>query len=182
MRSILKKDLKGQVWVETVIYTLIALGLIGAVLAFAKPKIEEMQDKAIIEQSLVMLENIDSQILSAVQGGEGNKRIVELNLKKGEIYIETGSNRISYSLTGGHKYSEIGAEINVGKIKVTTKEEGRDYEVLLILDYGERYDITFNGVEIDDPGKILPKASTPYKLSIENKGGVDKINIDIKLV
>ena len=36
---------RGQVWVETVIYTLIALALIGTVLAFVKPKVEEMQDK-----------------------------------------------------------------------------------------------------------------------------------------
>ena len=45
----------GQVWVETVIYTLIAFSLIAAVLAFVKPKIDELQDKAIIEQSIGMI-------------------------------------------------------------------------------------------------------------------------------
>jgi uncharacterized protein (UPF0333 family) len=37
------KNKRGQIWVETVVYTLIALVMIGLVLAFAKPKIEELQ-------------------------------------------------------------------------------------------------------------------------------------------
>ena len=34
---------RGQIWVETVIYTLIALILIGLVLTFITPKIKEIQ-------------------------------------------------------------------------------------------------------------------------------------------
>ena len=47
-----EKGTKAQIWIETVIYTLIAFVILGAVLGFAKPKIEELQDKSIIEQSL----------------------------------------------------------------------------------------------------------------------------------
>ena len=36
---------KGQVWVETVLYTLIGLALIGVVLAIITPKINETRDK-----------------------------------------------------------------------------------------------------------------------------------------
>ena len=43
---------KGQVWIETVVYTLIAFAILGAILGFAKPKIEQLQDKSIIEQSI----------------------------------------------------------------------------------------------------------------------------------
>ena len=43
---------KGQIWVETMVYTLIAFALIGIVLMFVKPKIEEIQDTSIIEQSI----------------------------------------------------------------------------------------------------------------------------------
>ena len=49
MRQVINSK-HGQVWVETVIYTLIAFALIGTVLTFVKPKIEEMQDSAIISQ------------------------------------------------------------------------------------------------------------------------------------
>ena len=44
----MKRGVNGQVWVETVTYTLIAIVMIGLVLSFAKPKIEELQDKTII--------------------------------------------------------------------------------------------------------------------------------------
>ena len=78
----------GQVWVETVIYTLIAFVLIGAVLAIAQPRIEEIQDKAFIEQSFGVMKDIDNIILSLAQGGVGNKRVVELGLKKGNLIID----------------------------------------------------------------------------------------------
>ena len=58
---------KGQIWIETVIYTLIIFVMIGLVLSFAKPKIEEMQDKAIIEQSIAMMKDIYSNFLSNIK-------------------------------------------------------------------------------------------------------------------
>ena len=84
-----KRSKKAQVWIETVIYTLIALVLIGAVLAFVKPKLQELQDKAIIDQTVQVMEGIDAKIHSVVQGGAGNKRIIELQLKKGAIKIQS---------------------------------------------------------------------------------------------
>ena len=38
----LKHGIRGQVWVETVVYTLIAFIMIGLVLGVAKPKIEKL--------------------------------------------------------------------------------------------------------------------------------------------
>ena len=56
----MKKGVKkrGQIWVETVIYTLIALVMIGTILAFALPKISEIQDKSTIEQSIIVIKDI----------------------------------------------------------------------------------------------------------------------------
>ena len=59
----MKRDKKAQVWVETVIYTLIAFIMIGTVVTFAKPKIEEIQDKVILEQSLKLINDINTVIL-----------------------------------------------------------------------------------------------------------------------
>ena len=58
---------KAQVWIETVTYTMIALVMIGLVLAFAKPKIEELQDKTIIEQSIKILNEFNSIILEKLK-------------------------------------------------------------------------------------------------------------------
>ena len=57
------KEKKAQVWVETVIYTLIGLTVIGILLGFSKPKIDSMKDKIIIEQTIDLFERINSLIL-----------------------------------------------------------------------------------------------------------------------
>ena len=39
----------GQVWIETVLYTIVGLAIIGIVLGFAMPKINQAKDNALIE-------------------------------------------------------------------------------------------------------------------------------------
>ena len=53
---------RGQVWVETVIYTLIGLTIMGLLLAFVKPAIDEKRDQIVIGNSLEIINSIDSQI------------------------------------------------------------------------------------------------------------------------
>ena len=72
----MKRGNRGQVWIETIIYTSIALLMIGLVLAYAKPKIEEFQDKATLEQSLEMVKEIDSTIMTI--GVSGIKDLLKL--------------------------------------------------------------------------------------------------------
>jgi len=55
-----KMEKKGQIWVETVIYVLIALIMIGAVLAFINPKVKEIQDKLTLDKTVVLLEELDT--------------------------------------------------------------------------------------------------------------------------
>src|SRR3989344_7965453 len=88
-RSSLMRQTKGQVWVETVVYTLIAFALIGLVLAFVKPKIEEIQDKGLVDQSVEVLEEIDSVIGNI--GSAGNQRVLSLGISKGTLNIDGGN-------------------------------------------------------------------------------------------
>ena len=97
---------RGQVWIETVIYTLIAFSLIAAVLAFVKPKIEEIQDNAIIEQSLGLMKDIDSTIREIIQGGSGNKRKLEIAIKKGSLGIDGENDRLVFEIDSRKLYSE----------------------------------------------------------------------------
>ena len=85
---------RAQVWIETVTYTLIAFVMIGLVLSFAKPKIEELQDKTIIEQSIKILKEIDSTILEVSEEGIGNKRKIEMNVRKGTFYINSTNDKL----------------------------------------------------------------------------------------
>jgi len=162
---------RGQIWIEVVIYTLIALSLIGAVLAFITPKIGEIQDKAIIEQSITMIQNIDTIISSVAIGGPGNKRIINLGIKKGTLTIDAQKDEIVFEMESEYTYSQPGEEINIGDIIALTEETGSLNKITLKINYSE-YDLTYNG---KNETKLITKASTPYKLSIENKGGTKTI-------
>tara|TARA_Y100000310_G_scaffold342908_1_gene448198 strand:+ start:10170 stop:10676 length:507 start_codon:yes stop_codon:yes gene_type:complete len=156
---------KGQVWIEVVIYTLIALTLIGTVLAFIIPKIEEIQDKAIIEQSITMMQNID-KIITSVEGVAGNKRIIDLGIKEGTLKIDAQKDEIIFEIESEDAYSQPGEKINIGDIIVLTEETGSLNKITLTSNYSE-YDLTYDG---KNESKLITHSSTSYKLSIENKG------------
>jgi hypothetical protein len=159
---------RGQIWVETAIYTLIAFILIGLVLAYAKPKIEESQDKAIIEQSISMMEDLNLLVLSLVQGGPGNKRLIEIGIKKGVLNIDGINDQVVFEMDSRYQFSQAGGdEIKYGSLKIRTEEFGDDYKVRLYLDYSNDYNITFRGIDQLEP---IPKSTTPYNIFVSNKG------------
>lgn len=161
-------DKKAQIWVETVIYTLIALAIIGAVLAFVRPKIQEIQDKAIIEQSIEVMEYIDSKVSEAIRGGSGNTRIVDMGIKKGSLEFDSENDKIIFTIPDTkHLYSEPETIIPIGNVQVLTTKRGSGYDILLTLNYSEKYDLQFDSKE--EP-KTLSKAPTPYKILFENEG------------
>ena len=156
---------RGQIWVETMVYTLIAFALIGLVLAFVKPKIEETQDKGVIDQSIRILESIDSVIRTL--GGPGNQRVLEIGLNKGTIFVDGKNDTIYFKMDSKYIYSQPGQSVVVGGITATTEKKGSIYDVTLVKNYSGTYNITFqNGDEI----KEMSKASTPYKFTIVDKG------------
>ena len=160
---------KGQVWIETVIYTLIAFVMIGLVLAFARPKISEIQDNVIISQSIKMIEDIDSTILNIQSGGQGNKRILEIGIKKGTLKIDGGNDKIIFEVETGQAYSEPGNEIEEGNLNILTQTHGSAYNVTITRDYSTSHDIHYQG---QNEVGIISKAPSPYKISITNEGTV----------
>jgi hypothetical protein len=165
MKRVRKRNNSGQVWIETVIYTLIAFVMIGLVLAYARPKIEELQDRAIIEQSIGMLKEIDSTILT--MSGAGNQRIFEMGIKKGSLKIDSINDRIIFEMESKNVYSEPDKEISDGSVKILTEKKAGYSLVTLTLDYNGVYNIKFDG---KDEEKTISKASISYKLSVLNEG------------
>ncbi|MCK5043821.1 hypothetical protein KAR52_02365 [Candidatus Pacearchaeota archaeon] len=162
-----RQNKKGQIWIETLIYTLIAFVIIGLVLSFVNPAIEKAQDKMIIEQSIGMMEDINSIFLSLIQGGSGNKRLIELGIKKGTLKIDGVSDKIIFEIESKHMYSEPGKDVYHGNILAHTKKEGKTHIVTLTSNYGTEYNITYQG---KDEIKLISKASTPYKIFFSNDG------------
>jgi len=170
--SIIKINKKGQVWIETVIYTLIALAMIGAVLSFAKPKIEQMQDKSIIEESVKVLEEMNTIILD-VRKVSGNQRVFDLGIKKGSLTFNAEQEKIFFEIESKYRYSQPGEHIKSGSVDVFTEElsSKKEYKILLTLDYsGTDYDLQLGN---EDEIKQITKAASLYKISIVNRGKPD---------
>ena len=178
---------RGQVWIETVIYTLIALVLIGAVLVVIKPKIEALQDRTMIENSIGIMNQINSKILEVVQGGAGNIRELQIQLRAGDIIVDGKEDTIVFQMTSSDVFSQPGQDVNYGPIIIRTEGETRENTVTLKLNYSESYNIklkTPENVNASDIMKDFQKAGTPYTFVISNKGkdiqGKPVIDIEVK--
>ncbi len=171
----MKKSIKGQVWLETVVYILIGLVLIGLVLTFVTPKINEKKDRIIVEQTITALNSIDKKINEVLESGQYNKRAVEFQMSRGELNFDSQNNKIVFVLDKlSRPYSEPGVNIPLGRVVLQTTQDGKYSSVSITLQYTQGIDLTFNDQNNNE--KITP-SSQPYKLYIENKG---LINIGIE--
>ena len=154
---------KGVVWVSTVLYILISLAVIGIVIAAVQPRINATKDKAIIEQTINILNELDQKIIEVDNSAEGNVRSLSLQLKKGILRVNADSSpgTIEWSFKGSsYKYSEPGIPISIGRIKALTTKVPRGFDINLTL----HYDVNF----ISD--LELQPAEIPYNIFIKNNG------------
>jgi type II secretory pathway pseudopilin PulG len=155
---------RGQVWVETVLYTLIGLVLIGLVLAFIMPKINQSKDRLIVEEAIESLNVLDSKINIK----PGNRRVIDFTMKTGDLFIDASTDQIIFNLTDlTNPYSEPGSEIEIGRVKIISFQEQDSSSIMISLDYAGAYDLTYDSSQDQ---KKLTASSTPYKFSIENQG------------
>ncbi len=175
---------KGQVWIETVIYTLIGLTVIALILSFARPKIEEIRDKAVIDQTIESFNNID-KIISDIMVSSGNSRLVLFSLRKGDLNIDGENDEIRFVLENSKSvYSEPDKQISLGKLYrgnlyvKTSGDEAKTVEVW--LDYSNLINLKYDEKE---ENKALEKASTPYRIFFENTGNAGGLsNINVKII
>ena len=168
---------KGQVWVETVIYTLIGLTVIGILLAVATPKINEMKDRLRINEAIDSMNKINDEIISLAKVTQ-NTRKVEIKISKGNLIFDDPNDKMKWDLESSYKFSELGEVVSFGNnLDVLTNESGSDYLVSLEIGY-PNYD--FN---VADSSQILELQSSPnlHQVLFTNEGigdsGKTKINI-----
>ena len=171
---------KGQVWIETVLYTLIGLSIMGVILSLVKPSLDEKRDQISLNQAIEILEGINSQVDEVIYTGGGNSRTLEITMKKGKLSIDGKNDYVVYSAESKYMFSEPETEVSVGKIKVFTKERAKkNYLINMSLNYKD-LNITFKG---EDKEKTLQSSSTPYKIVITNVGRIEGYtNIDFSVV
>jgi len=156
---------KGQVWIETMIYILIGLSLLGTVLVFVRPKIQEYQDNIVLEQTLEALNQLDEKVQAVYYGGQGNTRTVDFQIKRGRIDINAQDDKIIYTLENSRlKKSEPGRDIKFGEIVLRTEEKSdKRYDISLILNYSGKFNLLHSDSETP---KTLVAAPSPYKLKL----------------
>ncbi|MEK6890790.1 MAG: hypothetical protein AABX03_01500 [Nanoarchaeota archaeon] len=177
----------GQIWVETVIYTLIGLSLLGILLAFAVPEIQKQKDKAVISATINAMSELDNNIVDVRRNGVGNVREMSFLINRGSLVVDSPNDKIAFVIEdSSFVYSEIGRDVVLTgtNLKVLTEKNGKKNRITLTLDYrsGTRTNITYNGV---DNEKSLTPASISYNFIIENLGRGDindpnsYINVDL---
>ncbi|MBS3092207.1 hypothetical protein J4466_02200 [Candidatus Pacearchaeota archaeon] len=178
----LNKNNKAQVWVETVIYTLIGLVLIGVVLAVATPAIQKQKDKSTIERTIDTMNELDRNILGVKGAGVANTREMSFSIGKGNLIVNSSNDKIIFQIDeSSYQYSEAGKSVEIPGTnqEVLTQKKGKKYLITLSLDYRQKINITFNS---KDEAKTLTQASTPYVILVENNGIPNLeslVNIDI---
>ncbi len=163
---------KGQIWVETVIYTLIGLVLIGIVLAVVTPKVNEYKDRALTEQTIEAMNTMDSKISEIVNEGVGNKRVVDFRMRRGSLYFDLENDEIVFELNDSRVvYSEPGKEVQIGRITVLTTGGGSRNNVQLTIKYNGDLRMNRRGeLDINSGSEKFTAASTPYKFFFEHAG------------
>jgi hypothetical protein len=164
---------RGQVWIETVLYTLIGLALIGLALGFIMPKINQARDSALVDQAVNSMNAFDEKVNEAIERGPGNRRETEFSIKKGELYINSSGDEIMLVITGLSKpVSQPDVDIQRGRITQRAVVQQKTNSVYLSMNY--RANITYaNTEEI----KKFTAASLPYKFFIENSGYHNDITV-----
>lgn len=177
----MKNKKRGQVWVETVLYTLIGLALIGMILAFALPKITKTQEKLVTEQTISSLKLLDQTISNVVQSGPDNVRMYEISFKEGNLIID-GQNDLIYFQIDNLKnyYSEPETKVMDGRVGILSYGKKDFSSVKLDLNYTGYANITFGG---KDAEQRITQSPTAYKLFISNMGnaGNGLFNVDIRM-
>lgn len=170
---------KGQIWIETVLYTLIGIALIGIVLGILTPRINQARDRAAVEQAIEAMSALDSKILEVADRGAGNVRVIEaFTIKRGLLEIDAGQDVIILVIPELKKpYSEPGAAIGLGRIKLLTTEEQKSSKAALSLNYSGMFNISYNGQE---GAYTFAAASQPYSFTLKNIGRINNtLGIDI---
>ncbi|UCD20568.1 MAG: hypothetical protein JSW08_02195 [archaeon] len=153
---------KAVIWVSTVLYILISIAIIALVLTAVTPVINKNKDKALVEQSLEMLNELDEGVERASLT-EGTQALVEIVMKKGTLTIE--ESQITWTLQdSAYMYSEPGKYIGTRLVSLTEQTQDNKFDIHLILNYTGR---TFN---LDYNGRTLQPSENPYRIFIKNTG------------
>jgi len=172
---------KADIWISTVLYTLIAIAIIGTLLAVVRPRIDEMRDHYLIEQTINAMNKIDETV-TAVKSAQGTTLSVSFQLSRGTLLVDPAKKIIEWRIPDSrYQYSEAGFPVDFGNIKVQTDKSYDRWNVSLKLNYS---DLTIS-LDNKSESKIFQPSSAPYMIWIKNQGSdgavLPKLKVDFTI-
>ncbi len=157
---------------ETLLYTVVSLAILGTVLSFAIPKMQQSQERARIETSIASMRALDDIIRTVHTLPPGNSRTSLINVEQGTLMIDSEDEVIVWSIPSLNlKYSEVGTPVRQERVQILTTQTQKKYTTTLTLDFsGQGLNLTLNGNEAFTE---LTPAPTPYKLAITSQQSID---------
>lgn len=173
MKKYLKK--RGQVWMETLLYTVVTLSILTMVLSFALPKLQQGQERAVIASHVTSLKMIDKIILDLSSVSAGNQKKYILPLEEGTFTVDGVANTISITIPDvGVKYTEPDIPVSDGRVTIlTTKTGKKEYLVVASTSY-TNFGINITAKNRDEIFE-LTKAPTPYEIVIRKGQSIKEI-------
>jgi type II secretory pathway pseudopilin PulG len=159
------KNKKAQVWIETAIYTLIGLTIIGILLGIAYPQIQKIQDRSALSQATGALNDLDEQV-SYITQSPGNIAVPKVKVSRGKYIINSSVDEITYILDDSIlEYTELDTEIKQGNFYVKTIKYGKKYNIYITR--------RFSGINItykdNETNRYLEISPIPYNVKMESK-------------
>jgi type II secretory pathway pseudopilin PulG len=158
-----------SVWVSAVLYFGIGITIIGIILAAGMPVVDRVRDKNIATQTKTVFYGFDKVIKEVAKEGGGSQRVMTVDLKKGNLYLDSTNDEISWNYTTKAVLSEPGIDIKEGPITIRTDNTQTNDVYSLsykLKDYHCNIDINTS----------LEMISGTRELIVYNTGTVTKIN------
>ncbi|MBD3203263.1 hypothetical protein GF327_03145 [Candidatus Woesearchaeota archaeon] len=117
---------KSQVWISAILYTLVASVALVLILEAGIPILERLKDSATFSQTKDTLLNLDQHIQEVANEGEGSQRMVNLEIKQGELLI--GNNQILWEFETKSRIVDPRTSRKYGNLVVTSNANVRTIE------------------------------------------------------
>ena len=165
------REKQGQVWMETLLYTAVGLAIIGVVLSFTVPKLEQNKERALVSKQIADLKRLDAAILDIANSPIDSTKTYELSLERGALIIDGLENSITSSLESSTRYSEPGVAVQDGRVSVlTTQIDKKSYRIVMRTTY-QSFGVNLTANRADKSIEFT-QAPTPYVLEIGRERGI----------
>ncbi len=159
----MKTNKKGDIWISAVLYIALGIIILSIVLAVGLPTIQKMRDNHVAKQTKEIMFVLDSNVRSVFNQGPGAQTQLKIEIGKGDLDINTGTNEIIWTTRTKALLSEPGYPVDEGNLQILTEDSAQkgEYDISLTLAYTH--------ITLDYMG-INPIKGT-HLLSISNTGG-----------